>query len=526
MDEYLGQVLASVRRRVRGNRLLAGFGWGVTIGGAVALGYALAARLLVLPHLDRAVLPAVAVMTVAVALGWSAGRLQPLALARLADGWLHTGEMFATALDGGVPGPLHDLQRRQAVAAAAAVSGTPGRTVVPARRLAGGSAMLGVAGLLLVLPNPMDAERARAVVERAAAEEAAAALEAAAAALDEGSLQPVDPVVERLGDLAEELRTATLDQALEELDLAAQDLADAAQAEVASAVALDGLAAELAGDPLPGVDGGDPAAQLAAAAAAAGSGQTGDPEALAARLDQLAEALAAGLPEVGGPLGAAAQALTGSGGPQAATSALQRAADAAGEAADRVAAATRSGAASDAVAAAADRARQQVATTEGAGQGQGQGQGAGQGQGQGAGQGQGQGQGGGGGSGAPGSTVDATGTNPQGTGQGGSGTGADGSGAPPRPGAESAEAGEQIYAPVDPADELQLGGTPDGLEDSPVVGTGSGPGTVGDGRVPYTDVLGDYARRAAQTVERPGYPVRLRDAVRTYFDTLATGADR
>ena len=51
-----------------------------------------------------------------------------------------------------------------------------------------------------------------------------------------------------------------------------------------------------------------------------------------------------------------------------------------------------------------------------------------------------------------------------------------------------------------------------------------GEGLRNQGLIPYRDVLTEYADQATSTVEQPGYPVRLRDTVRAYFDNLATGA--
>lgn len=40
--------------------------------------------------------------------------------------------------------------------------------------------------------------------------------------------------------------------------------------------------------------------------------------------------------------------------------------------------------------------------------------------------------------------------------------------------------------------------------------------------MPYLDVLADYRERATRTIERPGFPVELRDLVRDYFDRIGS----
>jgi hypothetical protein len=52
------------------------------------------------------------------------------------------------------------------------------------------------------------------------------------------------------------------------------------------------------------------------------------------------------------------------------------------------------------------------------------------------------------------------------------------------------------------------------------VGATLGDGLANGGLVPYREVLAEYADQAARTVDRPDYPVRLRDTVRDYFDRL------
>lgn len=527
MAEPLAALLRRVRRRLRINRLWAGLAWGLVISGAAVLAYALASRIWVTPDLDGTILPLVVASSVAAAIVFTLGRVPAPAAARVADGWLGTRDLFATALTADGDESVLALQRHRAYRTAADVESLPGRPVVPVRRLAAGGAMLGLAIGLAVMPNPMDAQRARIQAEQQAAEEAAEALDAAAEELDDDPAAQADALAARLEELAEELRTTPLEESLTELDDAAAALDAQAAEELPMSIALDGLDAELGGAPLPGA-AGDAAAQAAALAAALAAGDVEDPAALVERLEQLSAAVNDGLPDVAALLSGAAQALLAPGGQAAAAGAMAQAAEGLGRASGRVADADAARRAAQAIAAAAARARNpgQGASGQGAGQGQGDGQGAGAGQGQGAGAGKGQGAGGG--SGARGAQVNASGSNSGGIGQAPSDDGGNGDG-PTRtvqPGVESADADQQIFDPVDPAEELSLGGTPDGFDDSPIVGTGQGSGVGSDARVPYRQVLGDYAERASATIDQPGYPPRLRDTVRDYFDRLASGGTR
>lgn len=533
MAEPLATLLRRVRRRLRINRLWAGLAWGLAISGAAVLAYALASQIWVTPDWDQIIAPLVMASSVAAAVVFALGRVPAPDAARVADGWLGTRDLFATALTADGDETVLALQRQRAYQAAAGIDTLPGRPVVPVRRLAAGGAMLGLAIGLAVMPNPMDAQRARIAAEQQAADEAAEALDAAAEELDDDPAAQAEALAARLEELADELRTTPLEESLTELDDAAAALDAKAAEELPMSIALDGLDAELGGAPLPGA-AGDAAAQAAALAAALATGEVEDPAALAERLEQLGAAVNYGLPEVAASLSGAAAALLAPGGQAAAAGAMAQAAEGLGRASGRVADADAARRAAEAIAAAAARARNpgQGASGQGAGQGQGdgQGQGAGAGQGQGAGAGQGQGAGGGGsggGSGAPGAQVNASGSNSGGVGQastdGGNG---DGPARTVQPGVESADADQQIFDPVDPAEELSLGGTPDGLDDSPIVGTGEGSGLGSDARVPYRQVLGDYAERASATIDQPGYPPRLRDTVRDYFDRLASGGTR
>ncbi|MGH8933600.1 MAG: hypothetical protein ACRDZO_23935, partial [Egibacteraceae bacterium] len=174
----------------------------------------------------------------------------------------------------------------------------------------------------------------------------------------------------------------------------------------------------------------------------------------------------------------------------------------------------------DAVASAdATLAGAQAALRSAQGQGPSQGQGPGQGQGAGQAQAQSQAPGGGGGGGNP-SGVDDGGAR-QGTGQAidprvqGTGTGSQ---------PESDLDLQTIYDPPQrlggDGEDVRLDGQASNAGPSSEAGRQQGEGLRNTPLVPYLDVLTSYAEEAARTVERPGYPVRLRGTVQDYFDQL------
>ena len=70
----------------------------------------------------------------------------------------------------------------------------------------------------------------------------------------------------------------------------------------------------------------------------------------------------------------------------------------------------------------------------------------------------------------------------------------------------------------------RLGGNDSGSGDSDTVGSSEGRGTRSLPIVPYLDVLPEYRERASRTIERPGFPVELRDLVRDYFDRIGNAS--
>ena len=185
MGEGLTRLLAMVRRRLRVNRLLAGLALGLLLAGGMVLCWALISRLTVLPDVDVAVTVVAGLVVVATTVAATAGRIDHVQAARVADRWLDSDDAFASALvlptdEASDPMGLATLQATRAERRAAAVAELPGKAEVPTRRLAVGTSVLALAGLLLVVPNPRDDDRARLEEERLAAEEAAETLEEAA----------------------------------------------------------------------------------------------------------------------------------------------------------------------------------------------------------------------------------------------------------------------------------------------------------------------------------------------------------
>lgn len=109
----------------------------------------------------------------------------------------------------------------------------------------------------------------------------------------------------------------------------------------------------------------------------------------------------------------------------------------------------------------------------------------------------------------------------QGSGQGGQQGGA--------PGQQGQERGDLDLATVfDPpnrlspdGEDLNLGGQDSGRGSEQTVGRNPGEGIQNRALVPYLDVLARYQELAARTIEQAGYPVRLRDLVRSYFDRIS-----
>ncbi|HUH06973.1 MAG TPA: hypothetical protein VML96_04100, partial [Egibacteraceae bacterium] len=150
----------------------------------------------------------------------------------------------------------------------------------------------------------------------------------------------------------------------------------------------------------------------------------------------------------------------------------------------------------------------------------GQGQGQGQGEGQGQGQGQGQGGGGGGGGGNPGGSVTDGGNRGGPSGSAGRGGGE---------GEEDFQGHDlDLQTVFDPPQQLDADGEDVHLtnQGDPApgqeVGRAQGAGERNQAIVPYFDVLAEYAAQATRTIESDGYPVRLRQTVRDYFDRLGT----
>ncbi|MCP5033094.1 MAG: hypothetical protein GY939_14945 [Actinomycetia bacterium] len=435
-------------------------------------------------------------------------------VARSADRGLTTGDSFSAALQfGDDDGPFTTRIKQRADHLAAGANPSEAAPFHPyGSRWGIAIGLGGLAMALALFPNPQDDVRA----ERAATQELLTAtadrLEEEAAALAEDPR--AEETAEELAALAEELRqTEDLAAAQELLDEAQQTLAEARPDNFASQrAAAEGLDRSLADRPL-NEAGGSAAEQLAATAAGLDGLSADDQaslDALAERLEDLADAQAAGNPDVAATLADAAAALA-AGDIPAAQAALGEAALAQGVASDAVASQLAAGQAADALSRAA-ASLGNPSSQPGSGQGQGSGQGSGSGSGQGSGQGQGSGGAGGGAQGQVGGAG------------GGSGSGQGGVGTPG--GTDQARVdtndGQMIVDPLslNPGDETPLGGVPDGAS-SEVIGQGDGPTTASLAQVRLSDIVGDYAERATASADQHQLPPSQRRLVGDYFDLLS-----
>jgi hypothetical protein len=542
----LDRVVVAARRRMRLNRTLSLAGPVVATAAGVVVAWLLVGRLVVLPAVDGWVALAAAVGALGVLVWGATTRIPDAWAAWAADRWLGTRDAFATAVEltsGVHAGSLDAGQVAAAEERATGFRGWPERPRVPQRPLAVAAALVLLAALLAWLPNPQDEVRAQRAAERAAIEAEAEAVRELAEELATSPDPELQAAAEELEELADELLEAEdAAQALEDLEAARAELARQLEDDQATQrTALTGLARELGEDPL--AAGDTVRSQLDALAEALAAGQPTDPaeqQTLAERLSELADALAAGQPDLSDALRAASGALS-RGDTGAAADAVARASGEVGEAlrglANQEALGSAVGALDDAARALRD-AQQGTGSGQGSGQGQGSGegqasgQGSGEGSGQGSGDGQGSGEGSGEGSGSGSGQGQGSGQgsgqasggggggNPTGSqGQGGSNTGGTGNA-----GGHSSPDTETVYDPTrvgGDGEDLHLGGQDSGQGGESTVGQREGQGIANDSLVPYRDVLADYLDIATRTIERPGYPVELRDLVRTYFDTLS-----
>lgn len=530
----LGQLLARVRRRLRGLWLVTTVVWLAPLLAGVALALVLLGRFRPWGWTDVAAVAVVLAGLTAIAVVAIALRVPDAVAARAADRGLDTRDAFATALEReGADGPFDaQLQKRADDLSRTADLQRALPLHVRRRRLAAGVSLAAVAVLAGVAANPQDEIRRQRAAEQALIDEAAEAIEEAASEMGDEVDPPVDTAatLAELEALAAALAEAsTIEEAEALLDRAEAALeAGLAPEALARKAALSGLEESLASEPLPGApDGGDAAAQLEAAAEEVG--ELGDQEAtdLAERLERLAETQAVGNPAAAAALGQAAAALR-AGDASAASEAL-------GEAAAAQQAAGSASAADDArrsALGAVGEARQRLAGRgegsgdgrgEGEGEGDGSGEGSGEGQGQGQGQGQGEGQGSGEGGGSPsGQVAGATGGN--GSGQGGQGTPKGSSGSSGSEDEQSRTDDPSVFDPTGGrGDELDLGGTPTGGQQGEVVGRGDGTSTQGSSFVPLSSAIDRFQQRVTRALDDPSLSPSMRELVRAYFSRLTEG---
>lgn len=507
------RVLRLVRRRMRINRVLTVAGPAVLAAATAVLAWIAVARFVPVARPGPATLTVIAV---AVLLISAAAAIPPLPdhwTAWAADRWLGLPETFATTLElrQGEQGHLAGAHLRRAEDAARDIHRLPDGPRVPVRLLAAALVVALVAGAVAARGDPQRALRERAAREEAAIAAQAEALHEAADDLARSDEPERQAAAEQLRNLAEDLDGADLETALERLQAAQQRLDDRSAGKLAAQrTALAGLARALQSAPLAAGDGAAAQLEQLADDLATGDIDADEAEQIADRLEQLAQALG-GQPELAGALTNAAGMMRS--GAAGAAGALSSAAAAVSAAEQRLAEGEANASAAGSVASAADALRAAQQSGDGAADQQpGQGQGEGQGQGQGEG---GQGQGGGG-QGARASGQQRDGRS--------SGSGAAGDEAT-RDDPSGTLDTQTVYDPqrreAGPGEDLQIQGQDTGEQPETTKGVSQGSGQRNPALVPYQDVLTDYSQRATRTVEQPGYPARLRDTVRDYFDGLA-----
>jgi tetratricopeptide (TPR) repeat protein len=372
-----------------------------------------------------------------------------------------------------------------------------------------------LAGLLVVLPNPMDeviqeqqdfqGQLAQAVEEVSKAKDdltnADSPLSAEERASLENALEKLEEALGNAEDTPEALKA--LSEAEEEIGLLEQQ-ADQADTWQEIGDALSGSAAtESLGQALAS---GDEAALSEAMTALSEQIKDMSPEelqALASALQQAANSAAGQDETIAGALRSAARAIA-SGEAGQGDLALENLHDA-------LATLQNEAASQEALGQTLASLRNARSFVSGvslaqAGQGSGEGNG-GSGSGEGNGSGNGSGEGNGSGSGSGQGTGSGTGT--------GSGGGSGGSGAGNQPGAQQGDetgrlttGGETVFVPGTGTDipvEIQTG-----------PGTGAAPGILR----PYTEVIGEYAEQAAEHMERSAVPEGYQDLIRRYFSEL------
>ena len=294
----MNRFLASMTRRLRVVWAWAFTGWIAPAVLGVALGLVLVGWLVPWGWFEPTAIAVVAGALVAVVLVAAFRPLSKIRAARAADRGLHTNDAFGAAVEfADLDSPFGEGIRTRADELALTSSS---KAAAPLPRLRGRwavAAAIGAAALVMgLVTNPQDEVRA----ERARANEIAEEL---ATELDEQSEELDDPasaeLAAKLADLAEELRSA---QSFEEIEAllseAEQDLSERSPDFAAERAAAEGLERSLDNEPLAGErTEGSASEQLAAAAAAIPDLNEQEREALANRLEEIADSLEAGDPE-------------------------------------------------------------------------------------------------------------------------------------------------------------------------------------------------------------------------------------
>jgi hypothetical protein len=506
--------LVRVRRRLRLAWALATAQWALPALAASVVALLLLARMRPWLWPTRAAAVALVGGLLVVVVAAVVVRIPNLVTARVVDVGLGTKDALATALELSTstePQPfLAAIQRR----ADSLISGRKPAEAVPLqwspKRLAFASVLIAGAVALVVVPNHQDAVRRAKAQERA--ELAKTADELRKQAAEVAALPSGAAAATTLQKLAEELaKTNSLERGQEAIDKALAELqAGVPPSFLADKAAAVGLERSLQTAPLPGTKGSASEQMKAAAQELAGL-SAADQAALAERLKSLAAAQATGSPETAKALEAAATALA-SGDAAKAAGDLDKAAAAAKERSDKVAAA-------QAKTAAAGKAGEGKARLGAAAKGSGNGSaaGGGDGKGQGSGSGQGQGQGSGQGRGAGGSGSGSGGTKSAGgnDGQGGAAK-PNGSGNNPSVGIKQGDL--PIFEPGKTEQINVDGNAADGPGE--VVGKTAGANTASGASVPLSKALPTYQAQATEAVNNLTIAPSERDLVKAYFEGL------
>lgn len=529
-DPAMSRWLSAVARRIRVRRagrwvcfsLLA---WGVA--GLVVLGVG---RLLPLGWERPAVLVSAAA---AVVIGGAIGLLLPLPgrlVARSADRDLDSRDRIITAVELQERPTTDDVGELQVASTEGYLSRIATKEAAPMRLPVASSravlVIVALVGLLLGIPNPMDAVAQRRAEAAAELERRADEVREQAERLEDSALSEEEKAlaVEELEDLARRLEEADdLRAGLEEIARSESRLQSLQRSDqLAAKTLLANIDRSLEEDPLADGAEGSLADQLDDLAELLPRLATDERAEAADRLDQMAANLETTDTDLAEDLRDAAAALREGDDPGA----LDTAAESAREAQKRISGQESLSSARTALQearASLQEASERIASGAAQGSGDGSDQRPGGSQ-QGEEAGEGEGSSGEGGSGSTPGTGQRSGSSAgNGEGDGASGQSGEGAGSGGREGGTGAsDVDTRVFDPIlggEIAEELRVKGE---LGEGPQTTMGREPGLTSPGRIliPYSSVYPAWSARAARTVEVLPIPASLRSFVRDYFTAL------